>query len=633
MYGWTGQRLKVYLTEGRIVKEPLPDDLRLNYIGGRGLNSKCLFDEVRPGIDALGPENVVLIGVGPLNGTATLGSSRWTVTARSTVGPTLGDGNGGGDFSTELKFAGYDQIIFYGKSPKPVYLYINDDHIELRDASRLWGKTTGQTDDLLKQELHDPELRVMSIGPAGENLVRVAKVFTNRTRAGGKGGMGAVIGSKNLKAVAVRGSGSVKIARPKDFAQAVKRAYDKLAASLPQRAFSQQGTLQLVRRYAENGSLPTRNCQEGYFEGWENLTSEAFEAQFAVKHKGCSACPTSCSHYYRVKDGPYACHGESNEYGTTYPFGPKCGIDNLAAVLKIQTICDNLGLDTHSTGNTVCFAMECWQRGLLTLKDTDNLDLSWGNADAVIALLPRIAFRQGFGDVLADASQMASRQIPGSEICLKTVKSQEVSALYIGPKLNLVQALGYATAYRGADHLRGGVLLPAMGLPKLKELLGEQGAAKVMKEPRSIEGKGVFLALDQDFVAFHNSLEVCTFVVGGLRDAMMPDLLAELYSTATGVDTSGDDLMKIGERICNVEKSFNIREGGRRKDDTLPPPFFVEGQAVKGPPGPTGVSHADFQAMLSEHYKFRGWDEDGIPSKEKLAELGLEDIVAGYRGT
>ncbi len=631
MYGWAGQRLKVDLTRGSIVKEPLPDDLRLDYLGGRGLNSKILFDEVKPAIDPLGPENVFMVGVGPLNGTAAPGSSRWVVTARSTVGPTLGDGNGGGDFATELKFAGYDQIIFYGRSAKQVYLLINDDHVELRDASHLQGQTTKQTYYTLTKELRDPEVRVMCIGPAGENLVRVAKVFTNITRAGGKGGLGAVMGSKNLKAIAVRGTGSVKIARPRDFSRAVKRAYDTLMVSPIQQMWRQQGTLSLVRRYAQEGSLPTRNLQAGYFEGWEKLTSEAFEAQYAVKHKGCSACPTSCSHHYEVKDGPYATHGESNEYGTTYPFGPKCSIDNLAAVLKIQSICDSLGLDTHSTGNTVCFAMECWQRGLLTARDTDNIDLSWGNADAVIKLLPMIAYRQGFGSILADGSQMASKQIPGSEICLKTVKGQEISALYLGPLINLVQALGYATATRGADHLRGGVLLPSTGLPKLKQLLGEEGAARLSKEPRSTEGKGVFLALDQNFVAFHNSLGICTFVVGGFRGGMMPDALAEIFSAATGVDVSDDDLMKIGERIHNVEKAFNIREGLRRKDDTLPPSFFIEGQAPKGPPGPTGVSQAKFQEMLSEHYRFRGWDDDGIPTKKKLADLGLDDIVAPYR--
>ncbi|MBI3040873.1 MAG: aldehyde ferredoxin oxidoreductase C-terminal domain-containing protein, partial [Chloroflexi bacterium] len=362
---------------------------------------------------------------------------------------------------------------------------------------------------------------------------------------------------------------------------------------------------------------------------WEKLTSEAFhEAGFQVKHKGCSACPISCSHYYRVSEGPYATHGESNEYGTTYPFGSKCGIDNLPAVLKMASMCDQLGLDTHSTGGTICFAMHCWQEGLLTAKDTDGIDLSWGNADAVLELLPKIAYRQGFGNLLADGSLRASRQIKGSEVCLRVIKGQEISALYLGPGNNVAQGLAYATATRGADHLRGGVSPNRkLGTPGLLEALGSQEAVvRLTREPRSIEGKGIYLALDQDFRGFVNSLELCGSTSGGLDDDSELNLaeIACLVSTATGVEMSGDDLMKIGERIYNVEKAFNIREGMGRKDDSLPKSFLVEGE---GPKGPTGVSEAKFQTMLDEYYRFRGWDHEGIPTRQKLEELGLSYIA------
>lgn len=622
MNGWAGQRLKVYLTEGKIVKEPLPEHLRLNYLGGRGINSRTLFDELKPGIDPLGPDNIFMVGVGPLNGTAAPSSSRWTVSAKSTVTGGLGDGNGGGDFGTELKFAGYDQIIFYGRSPKPVYLLIINGHVELRDASHLWGKTTKETNDLLIEELNDREARILTIGPAGENQVCLAKVFCNVTRTGGKGGMGAVMGSKNLKAIAVRGTGSVKIADNKGFLSAVKRSYQKLTESPFLKLFSQQGTMYLIRMYANLGSLPTRNLQEGYFEGWEKLTWEAFSSQYLVKSHGCWGCPVACGHYYRVKEGPYATHGESNEYGTTYPLGPKCGIDNLAALLKMNTVCDMLGLDTHSTGNTIAFAMECRQRGLLSAKDTDGLDLSWGNADAVIDLLPRIAYRKGFGNVLADGSQKASKEIKDSEICLRTTKGVEVSALFLGHSMNVIQGLGYATSTRGADHLRGGVILPSYATPSLLKAIGSREAMeKMVKEPRSTEGKGIFLAIDQNFSALMDSLETCCFVTGGMRMGMMPDDLAELFSTATGVNMSGDDLMRIGERIYNVEKLINNRAGMTRKDDTLPSIFFEEKETPKGP---TGISEAKFQGMLDEFYKYRGWDSQGTPTAGKLEELGIK---------
>ena len=631
MYGWAGQRLRVYLNEGRIVKEPLSEEVRLNYLGGRGLNSKVLFDELKPGIDPLSPDNIFCVAAGPLNGTAALGSSRWTVSAKSAVAfpGGLGDGNGGGDFTTELKFAGYDQVIVYGRSPKPVYLWINDDHVELRDASHLWGKTNTETNKLLWEELGDREVRVLSIGPAGENLVRMTKVFSNITRSGGKGGIGAVMGSKNFKAIAVRGTGSVKIGKPSEFFQIVKDSYAIKMTSPRTLKSMETGTLSTLRGAAIVGALSTRNAQSGYFEGWEKLTSEAFhEAGYQVKHRGCSACPVSCSHYYRVKEGPYACHGESNEYGTTYPLGPKCGIDNLAAILKMGTMCDQLGLDTHSTGAVVCFAMHCWQEGLLTLKDTDGIDLSWGNADAVIELLPKIANREGFGNILAEGSFRASAEIKGSEVCLKVIKGQEVSAYYPGPANNVAQGLAYATATRGADHLRGGVSPNRkLGTPHLEENLGSREAVvRLTRDPRSIEGKGAYLALDQNFRGFINSLELCTSLANGMDDDPELNLvkLAQLVSTATGVEMSGDDLMKIGERISNLEKAFNIREGMSRKDDILPKPFLVEGE---GPKGPIGLDEGKFQTMLDEYYQFRGWDQEGIPTRKKLEELGLSDIA------
>ncbi len=624
MYGWAGQRLKVYLTEGKIVKEPISEELRLNYLGQRGLNSKTLFDELKPGIDPLSPDNVFMVGVGPLNGTAAPTSGRWTVTAKSPLTGILGDGNGGGDFSTELKFAGYDQIVFYGRSSTPVYLWINNDRVELRDASHLWGKTNGETNKLLWKELDDREVRVLSTGPAGENLVRITKVFSNMTRSGGKGGMGAVMGSKNLKAVAVRGTGSVKIAKPKEFFKAIKHIYEKQMASPVQQEFREAGTMEALTRHNTARGLITRNAQSGYFEGAEKFSSEAFHSQFESKHRGCAACPISCSHYYRVKEGPYACHGESNEFGTTYPFGPKCGIDNFAAILKMDVICDQLGLDTHSTGATVSFAMHCWQEGLLTAKDTDNIDLSWGNADAVIQLLPKIAYREGFGNLLAEGSLRASSQIKGSEAYLRTTKGMEVSALYLGPSMNVIQALAYATATRGADHNRG-LGGSATHLPRLKEILGSQEAVdRLNREPRSIEGKGVALALDQDFTAFYNSIGVCKRSPSARGGPVIEELLAELVPAVTGVEMSGDDFMKIGERITNVEKAFNIREGMGRKDDTLPQSYLVEKET---PWGTEGISEAKFQAMLDEYYQFRGWDQEGIPIKQKLEELGLGYIA------
>lgn len=319
MAGWAGQRLKIYLTEGEIVKEALSEELRLQYLGAHGLNAKVLLDEVPPAIAPLSPDNVLVVGAGPLVGTPTPAAARWTVTAKSPITGGFGDGNGGGYFGAALKFAGYDQIIFYGRSPKSVYLMIDDDRVELRDASHLWGKTISQTHQQLCDELGSGEICEMSIRPAAENLVLITKVFCD-TRSAGKGGIGAVAGSKNLKAVVVRGTKSVKIAKPAEFLNAFKYAYQKLMASPFRKIMREGGSLNWTRQEALKGSLPTRNMQAGYFEGWEKITAEVFLNQYLVKRVGCFGCPLQCSACFQVKEGPYATYGSNAQYGTVYPF-------------------------------------------------------------------------------------------------------------------------------------------------------------------------------------------------------------------------------------------------------------------------------------------------------------------------
>ncbi|MBI2831910.1 MAG: aldehyde ferredoxin oxidoreductase family protein [Chloroflexi bacterium] len=620
MHGWAGKRLKVYLTEGKLVEEELTEEFRQEYLGGRGFNVRTVFDEIAPGIDPLSPENVLTVSTGPLAGTAAPGMTRWTVTAKSPLTGIIGDGNGGSDFAAELKFAGYDQIVVYGRAASPVYLFIKDSRVELRDASRLWGKTTWDTHKLIVKELHDSQIRDLIIGPAGENLVRFAKIITNMTRAGGKCGMGAVMGSKNLKAIVVRGSGSVKIASPDAFYQAAQQANAKLLASrFHRQVLGEEGTPYLIKFLTSERSLTTRNSQAGYFEGWEKLTSEAFESSYAVKHGACFSCPIACSHYYRVKDGPYATHGGSNQFGTLYPFTSRCGSDNLAASLHLTTLCDQMGIDTHSCGATISFAMEAWEKGLITFKDTDGLDLSWGNADSMIKLVQKIAYRQGFGDILAEGSLRASAQIPGSASCLTVVKGLECSSYYPGEGEHKIIGLAFATSPIGGSHHRGGF----MGLhshPKVRQALGEE-LARHLRDHTTYKGQGVLLVVENDFVAALNSMETCLLLC---QYGLTADDLAGLVSAATGFDIDGDALLKIGERVFNVERAFNVREGIRRKDDTLPERFFVEKET---PYGKTGINKAKFQEMLDEFYSFRGWDKEGVPTRKKLEELNLGYIA------
>ncbi|MBI2287718.1 MAG: aldehyde ferredoxin oxidoreductase family protein [Chloroflexi bacterium] len=625
MYGWAGQRLKVYLTEGKIVKEPLPEDFRLEYLGCRGFNSKTLFDEVRAGIDPLGPDNVFIVGVGTLAGTLAPGNGRWKVTAKGPLTGTFADGSGGGDFGAELKFAGYDQIIIYGRSPKPVYLWINDDHVELRDASHLWSKTTWDTHKLLVKELGDREIRELSIGPAGENLGRTSKLICNTTRAGGKGGIGAVAGSKNLKAVVVRGTGSVKIANPAEFYKAVKHCLEKLDNSAFHKKFKVGGTFNYFDHQDVSRSKAVRNAQEGYMDGWENYAAPAYVSQYKVKNTGCFACPISCTAHYQVKEGPYATHGAAAEYGTTYPYAQVIGSTNLAAALKMATLSDQLGLDAQTTGMTISFAMECWQRGLLTVEDTGGLDLSWGNVDAVIQLLPKIAYREGFlGNLLAEGSQRASRQIGGSEVCLNTVKGMEMSGYFPGEGSAYIGHLGWATAPVGGTLHRGTSWTSSLkDHSRVKAAMGEEVFQQRL-DKRSYLGQGAGLSMTQDLFAVVDSLGTCMFLSQFGGDILSHNDLAWLFSTATGVKMDGDDLLKAGERIFTMEKAFNVREGFKRKDDTLPEKFFVEKET---PHGIIGVNKAKFEIMLDEYYQFRGWDKEGIPTKQKLEELNLSYIA------
>ena len=634
MYGWAGQRLKVYLTEGKIVKEETPERLRKEYLGGRGFNSRTLFDEVTPGIDPLSPENVFLVAPNLLAGTIAPCGARWTVTSKAPLTGILGDGNGGGHFAARLRLAGYDQVICYGRSPMPVYLWIDDDRVELRDASHLWGKTTWETHDLLAEELGDKGISELTIGPAGENLVRITKVYNDKARAGGKCGMGAVMGSKNLKAVVVRGTGSIKPAKPEEFYNAARHAYEKLRDSPSKQRSREVGTLGVLRYASERRSLVTRNAQSGYFEGWEKVAWEAFEEQYAVRHKGCFGCPIACTHVYEVKEGKHGTRGYANEYGTTYPFTSKIGNDNLAATLKTTTICDQLGLDTHSTGSAISFAMEAWQRGILTAEDTDGLDLSWGNMDAVIELLPKIAYREGFGDVLAEGTQRASKLIGrGSEICLVNIKGLECSCLAPG---NLpVRMFAFAVSPIGGSHHRGsGARTTPMEWPRMVKALGNELAERASAagptyegQRRNFEGQGPVLAVDNNWVALVDSL-TCSRLVGTTPQDVDENDYARLVSTLTGVEIDGDDLVKVGERIFTVEKAFNLREGMRRKDDTLPERFFVEKTTPEGTPG---INRAKFEAALDEYYMFRGWNQESFPTEEKLAELNLSDVAEQLR--
>lgn len=625
-YGWTGRRLIVNLTDGGSRVEEIPQADLDQYIGGRGLNSRKLYDYQRPGLDPLGPENPLIFGVGPVNGTLIPASGRFTVTAFSpltVVGddqPCFGDSNAGGFWGPELKYAGYDQLIVESAAEKPLYLVIQDDRVQIRDASDLWGKSTWETEEAVRHQLGNQGFQVASIGPAGERLVRFACIMNSRHRANGKCGMGAVMGAKKLKAVAVRGTRGVPVAGKDAVQRVAAEAMAVLENDPSAQVYARFGTPSLVRAHQAQGRIPTRNYQETQFEGWENLSAEHLEENYWESSKACFACPLHCGHYFKVPAGPYAGSlGEGPEYVSIGAFGTKVGVGDAAAVLHAHILCNQLGMDTLNAGSTIAWAMECWQRGVLNASETGGTVLEWGNAGAVVDLLERIAWRKDeFVDLLAEgAYRAAKRWGRGSERWVAHVKGQDPALS--DPRTAKAWGLAYATASRGGCHLRalatGETFFSA---EQAREMFGSEEAVK----PRGVKGKGRLVRWSEDQRAVADSLETCKFIVR--TSLMWPEWEARFLNAVTGSKWSADDIMRAGERINNLERAINVRQGLTRKDDTLSDRFLLD----PIPAGPAKGEVLNLKPMLDEYYEARGWDlATGYPYREKLEELGMKEIA------
>lgn len=625
MLGWAGNLLTVELTKEKAKVEPLNTVLATNFLGGRGINAKLLFDEIKPKIDPLGPENILIFGTGPLTGTLCPSSGRFNVSAKSPITGIFGDSNAGGWWAPELKWAGYDHIVIHGRAERPVYLWIDDEHVEIRDASHLWGRDTWETQDMIREEHGDPGVQSVCIGHAGEGLVRYACIIHGLKRAAGRTGMGAVMGSKNLKAIAVRGTKGIEVARPDEFVEAAKEMHMRLRKSKFFEAYSKYGTLLLTMLLNESGRLSAMNWRSSCFENAEKLSGEVFLENYNVKNRACYGCPIHCSHYYVVRKGRYAGYGEGPEFVTVYALGPKCGVDDFEAVLKANELCNKYGIDSYEAGSAIAWAMDCYERGILTKKDTDGIDLRFGDHESMLTLLGKINRRESLGDLLAEgavkAAQMTGR---GSQ---RYVAHTHGLSWPSDSRVSKGFALCYATSTRGGDHLRG-IPVAIEGVWRessidVAKLFGTDEAA----DPRSYEGKAVTVKWSQDLCAFVDAVEICKVMTHWQSlTAIGPSEIARMLSAATGMEFSDKTLMLAGERIYNVERMFNIREGiTRREDAALSPPLL---EPV--PYGPTKGEKIDpkkFNKMLDGYYELRGWDERGIPTRRKLEKLGLGDIA------
>src|SRR6056297_719593 len=590
MFGYTGKILRVNLTTGEVKVEALDEKLAKKYIGGRGLGTKIYYNEVSPKIDALSEENKILFVTGPLTGTPTVTTARYMVVTKSPLSDTIASSNSGGYWGPELKFAGYDMIIVEGKAEKPSYLMIEDDKVEIRDASHLWGNVVSKTTEMLQEEVAEKS-RVLAIGPAGEKLSKIAAVMNDVSRAAGRSGVGAVMGSKNLKAITVRGTNKVEVA-DKD---GLKKAHLEMIKKIRENGVTGEGlptygTAVLVNIINETGVFPTKNFQLSQFAEAEEVSGETLTEKYLLRKDPCYRCPIACGRYSRVDD----IEGGGPEYETIWAYSADCGVSDMPSVIKANYWCNELGLDTISAGSTIAAAMELYQEGYIKEEDLDGVPLEFGNSEAIIEWTKRMGRREGFGDKMAEGSYRLADSYGVPELSM-SVKKLELPAY--DPRGIQGQGLQYATSNRGGCHVRGYMISP--------EILGEPEKL----DKFSLEGKAEWVKIFQDFTALIDSSGLCLFT----SFAMGADEYALVFNKVLGTDWDAEDILLAGERIWNIEREFNLEAGVDPSQDTLPK-RLLEDSIVEGP-SKGHVTRLD--EMLPEYYEIRGWTKEGIPTEER----------------
>jgi aldehyde:ferredoxin oxidoreductase len=620
-YGWSGRILQVDLTTRTVETKELSEAITHQYLGQAGINARLLYDDTSAATDPFSPAAPLIFGVGPLAGTLAPCSGRFSVTFKSPLTGIFGDSNCGGHWGPELKMAGYDHIVIVGKADHPVYLWIDNDRVEIRDARPLWGKTTWDTDRWIKEDVGERTAHVACVGPAGENRVRFAAIICNMARAAARCGPGAVMGSKHLKAIAVRGDRGVQVADKTAFQDAVEEATGAILKDPLYESAKTYGTLAITGLAQSLGFLPTRNFRQSTFEGAHKLSGEVFLKRYGAKHKGCYNCPVSCSRYYKVSEGPYAStRGEGPEYESVTALGAKCGNDNFDSIVHANTLCNQLGLDTISAGNTIAWAMECYEQGLLTRDRADGLELGFGNDTAMVALLKKIAAREGIGDLLAEGAWRASQTLGGGDLVVHS-KGLDYPAVDIRGTKGM--ALAFAVSPRGGDHLKGLSLYEVAPDLYAEDIQRELGIQIVPRYWLQYETKAKLMQWHENWHCVVDSLGLCKLEGIALKP-LLPMHFQSMLSAATGWDISVHDLEQIGERIWNLERMFNVREGKSRQDD-LPPSRLLEEPISSGPAKGERLEIEKYESMLTEYYMLRGWSpETGAPTQEKLLELGIE---------
>ncbi|MBW8039439.1 MAG: aldehyde ferredoxin oxidoreductase family protein [Planctomycetes bacterium] len=597
MAGYCVRLLRVNLSTGEINKENLDTVLAKKFVGGRGLATYLLSQEIDPGIDPFDSANRIIFATGPLTGSRAPASGRYMVVTKSPLSGTIASSNSGGFWGPELKRAGFDLIIIQGKSDKPCYLSIKNSIVEIKDAEKYWGKLVSEATDMLLEEAQDPKARVLVIGPAGEKLTLLASVMNDKYRAAGRSGVGAVMGSKNLKAIVVRGTGTLAPANLDATKEVLKEVRKKIQENeVTSKGLPTYGTSVLVNVINETGIYPTRNFQQAYFETADKVSGEVLAEKYLVRNVACFGCPIACGRHSSI-DG-VECEGP--EYETLWAYSANCGVDDLAAVIRANNWCNEYGLDTISAGATIACAMEMYEKGIIKPDEIDGPPLKFGSSEAIVEWSRKMGAAEGFGAKLALGSYRLAEEYGVPELSM-SVKKLELPAY--DPRGAQGQGLQYATSNRGGCHVRGYLISPeVLGLPEQLDRF-------------SLEGKAVWVKAFQDLTAVIDSLGLCLFTSFALGAHDYRDML----NAIAGGDWTTDTLLDAGERIWNLERIFNLKAGVLPEADKLPSRLLEE----PIPDGPSKGHVHHLAELLPQYYKERGWDEQGIPSGAKLSQLDI----------
>jgi aldehyde:ferredoxin oxidoreductase len=595
------------LSSGKVTKKPLAKVLMKNWLGGKGIGTQLLYNEVKPRTEPLSPKNKLIFATGPASGTI-VPHKGYIVCYKSPLTGIYGSSSSGGFFGDELKRAGYDVLIIEGKAKKPVFLWVNDEDVQMRDAEHLWGRDPFETNDMIRRELGDAQIKTARIGVAGEKLVKFASILNDYSRTAARCGPGAVMGSKNLKAIAVRGTGVIEVAKVDELVEFMRQFYEVIKSTpATGTAYPTWGTPGGVNSANLQGVFPTRYWHQGILEDFEEINGETVRRRMVVKDKACCSCPVNCAKIVRIREGPYAGTAlEGPEYETLYTMGGLPQISNLEVIVKAHEMCDTLGMDAMTAGNVVAFAMDCYDKGIISSKDTDGIELVFGNGVALVQMIEKMGKRIGFGDILAEGVREAARRIgKGADALAVHVKGLEPAGY--DPRGMKGVALAFAVSDRGACHLPGSIYT--------YELRGNI-------DRLAYEKKAALLKDLEERFAICDTMIFCRF----LRDVYPLNTLTKVISLLTGFELKENEVKTVGERIVNLARAFNAREGITRKDDRWPERFF-KNPLPRGASKGQVIDKGEFDKMLGDYYELRGWDANGIPRGDKLRELGLRNVA------